>query len=468
MNCKSCFIYLGLTLFLGACQDVIPEDSVRMERQNMSRAYNKNLIAIRNYLNQVRPAATRVGEVDIIPYVVNGDTVMYVANYEEGWEAFSNDNRLPMILMRSESGSFNPYFLDRSNPFECYFENAGKSMQAIGIENTESPDGMWQLYSSSPTNPNPGNSQQYMMVGTAYEVSSITYTPKGGRISTKWKQSYPYNQFTPYYTDGSGLNSLVGCGAVATGQFMYFYQRYFNHSMTTVTNADYDSSKNVFTFSGDSNSVWNLFDDGSDKEMVNNADRIKPTAVFLGYVAKNVCHLFGASEGKGTQSYWTDCLEFINSKCNLSLKCIPFNYDKLIGILSSGLPSYAVSYGTQLLSSGATNAVGHDYLIDFAESEYVDTYEVYAYVSLDATKPEINPTDPILNPYGPSLDYYRSKYGNIDYNRTHTEYNKWIKMNWGWGGESDEILINSQLSNWITYKGSTTLNFSNNRIAVIK
>lgn len=46
--------------------------------------------------------------------------------------------------------------------------------------------------------------------------------------------------------------------------------------------------------------------------------------------------------------------------------------------------------------------------------------------------------------------------------------NKWIKMNWGWGGESDEILINSQLSNWITYKGSTTLNFSNNRIAVIK
>lgn len=468
---KRCFILTGLALLLGACQSDFPDVGDNVDKPENSHVCSRNLAAIKNYLNNVRPTATRAGAISIMPYVVNGDTVMYVANYEEGWEVFSNDNRLPMVLMKSETGSFNPYFLDRSNPFDCYFEDAAKSLQSIGIDNTENPEGMWQVYSSTPTPTptDPGTGSQYTMVGMACETVKYEYTPKGGRLSTKWKKEYPFNQYIPFFTDGSNKHSLVGCGGVAVGQFVYFYQRYFNPSLTTVTDAVYDSSTNTYSFSGSSNSVWSLFDDGSDKEMVKDSDRMKPTALFLGYIAKCIDTTFALNdnEEEGSGSSPSTCISYINMYCGTSFFDYSFDYDKLIKTLSAGLPVFTYSYGNRI-QNGIVKQTGHGYLIDFAQTEYQDIYEVYVYTSSDPTKPDINPSNPVDNPYGPSLDYYRMRYGSINYNKIMSNVNKWIKMNWGWGGESDEILINSQLSNWITYKGSTTLNFSNNRIAVIK
>lgn len=96
---KRCFILTGLALLLGACQSDFSDVGDNVDRPENSNVCSRNLVAIKNYLNHVRPTATRAGAVSIMPYVVNGDTVMYVANYEEGWEVFSNDNRLPMVLM---------------------------------------------------------------------------------------------------------------------------------------------------------------------------------------------------------------------------------------------------------------------------------------------------------------------------------------------------------------------------------
>lgn len=469
LNSNRFLILIGLALLLGACQNDFQDVGDNVDKPESSTVCSRNLSAIKNYLNNMRPTATRAGEVSIMPYVVNGDTVMYVANYEEGWEVFSNDNRLPMVLMKSETGSFNPYFLDRSNPFNCYFEDAAKSLQSIGIDNTEDPEGMWQVYSSTSisTPTDPGTTSQYTMVGMACETTETVYTPKGGRLSTKWGQGVPYNQFTPFYKEPSTIHSLVGCGAVAAGQFIYFYQKYFNPSMTTVTDAIYDSTTNTYSFSGNSNNVWSLFDDGMDKSIVNNSERMKPTALFLGYVGVEIFTYYGKYLGEGSSSNWLNIVSFLNNTCRLSLKHRSFDYQELVNTLKYGIPVFADSYGDQISGTNTTPDVGHAYLIDFANTKNQDVYEVYAYVSSGSlTPPDISPSYPIDNPYGPSLDYYRVKYGSIDYKNTMRNTERWIKMNWGWNGSCDEILINADLSTWIVQRSNDTLKFNKNYITV--
>ena len=51
------------------------------------------------------------------PYVMDGDTVAWIANYDEGWELLSNDRRSPLVLARSESGRFSFFFVTNYSLF---------------------------------------------------------------------------------------------------------------------------------------------------------------------------------------------------------------------------------------------------------------------------------------------------------------------------------------------------------------
>lgn len=244
--------------------------------------------------------------------------------------------------------------------------------------------------------------------------------------------------------------------------------------MTTVTDAVYNPISNTYSFSGKSNHVWSLFDDGSDKEMVNDLERMKPTALFLGHVGVEIFTSYGKKDGMGSGASEINMLDFINSSCGIKMKFSTFDYLRLTTDLKSGLPAVGVS-GGYLTENNINKPGGHAYLIDFAETVNYDIYEVYAYVSSSSiTPPVISPSDPIDNPYGPSLSYYRAKYGSIDsfHNSTNTE--RWIKMNWGWHGMNNDVLINADLSSWIISRFSNSMNiddyitFNSNLITVIE
>ncbi len=455
----------AFTLLMGSlvsCQNDIPEADNPVRSPHQENGSSKNLAAIRNYLDNVRHTDTRSGAADLTAYVVNGDTVMFVVNYDEGWEVFSNDNRLPMVIMKSETGSFKPDVIDNSNPFEYYFKTVGEDLQAIGIENTDDPEGLWQVYSAPTPNPtDPGTGGQYQMVGMACETTSTVYTPKGGRLSTQWGQyTEPINQYTPFLEDIPTKHSRVGCCAVAAGQFIFFYQRYFNPAMTTVTDAVYNTNTNTYSFSGNSNSVWNLFDDGSDKEMVNDLDRMKPTALFLGHVGVEIYTKYGKFDGDGSSSNEWNISNFINSSCDLNTTISLFNYQKLITNFTSGLPVVGVSTGS-VTENNSEKGTGHAYIIDYAETINQKVYEVYAWSQTGVTNPPvITPSDPIDNPYGPTLSYYRAKYGNIDYTHSFTNTERWIKMNWGWHGLNNDVMINADLSSWIINRYSESMSIN--------
>lgn len=54
--------------------------------------------------------------------------------------------------------------------------------------------------------------------------------------------------------------------------------------------------------------------------------------------------------------------------------------------------------------------------------------------------------------------------GAFFFEQSATVSNSWISMNWGWGGNYDDLMINSKLSEWIIDRGSDTLKFNWNSI----
>ncbi len=56
---------------------------------------------------------------DISPiFSEKGDTLLYIINYNEGWDVISADKRSPMVLATSESGSFTR---EPGDPHDFYF-----------------------------------------------------------------------------------------------------------------------------------------------------------------------------------------------------------------------------------------------------------------------------------------------------------------------------------------------------------
>lgn len=98
--------FVGL-LFMASCNDnaeVVEESCLDFEFE--TQATSSNLDYIQQRIGMEHPQ-TRVGEtVSIEPYVYEGDTVMYIVNYEDGWELYSNDTSVPMVLGSAETGHF--------------------------------------------------------------------------------------------------------------------------------------------------------------------------------------------------------------------------------------------------------------------------------------------------------------------------------------------------------------------------
>ena len=66
---------------------------------------------ISNYITKIKPGNTSTfskasNNYSLTPYIYKGDTIMYIANYTSGWELYSADQRTPLIMASSETGSF--------------------------------------------------------------------------------------------------------------------------------------------------------------------------------------------------------------------------------------------------------------------------------------------------------------------------------------------------------------------------
>ncbi len=98
---KTLFLIFCTSLLFVSCSSELEQtinDSLPNQIKKPETGVMKN---IKNYINHMGSngiSSRNTNDCTISPYIYKGDTIMYVANYSDGWELFSTDHRVPMII----------------------------------------------------------------------------------------------------------------------------------------------------------------------------------------------------------------------------------------------------------------------------------------------------------------------------------------------------------------------------------
>ena len=182
---------------------------------------------VRRFIEKHNPAR-RICSLD--PVERNGDSLLYIVNYENGWSICSTDKRFPPIVAENDNGYFD---LDRaSNSGVIGWMN--EMMDAISsvrqdrsVETANEFTNLWEGKSVSPAaEEEAGGTRSPIYTWTKIPISQTALTDSvqtvGPYLSTKWGQSFPWNQKLPPINAGY-LHYPAGCVAVAVAQLLYYY-----------------------------------------------------------------------------------------------------------------------------------------------------------------------------------------------------------------------------------------------------
>jgi len=273
------FASLSLGLLVASCQSDLEDEMVNLveETNAVTRADDFGSVAsikqldtvdlLKTYIEKVKLSGVKNESKDkqskpsytLTPYIYEGDTVMYVAQYEDGWELLSTDERIPLVLASTESGVFDlkripeamkDYInstaervsvLKKTAEIESeqnsewaviHRKNKKATTRSIYDPHPELGTGYWELISTS--------------LPTIISVDSIDHL-----VTTHWTQEDPFNAYTPKYLNLQGIynNSLLGCSPVAVGQFLYYYYEKDGTLFNIPQTATYNSLLNSYSYS---------------------------------------------------------------------------------------------------------------------------------------------------------------------------------------------------------------------------
>lgn len=451
-----CIIF---TILYSACaSDDFPND-INPREEIHATAESIQLCSIRNYIISNRKA-TRGADFDIRPYIdENGDTLMFIVDYEEGWELFSNSLTAPMSLIKSDTGNFNSS-LKSSNPiYSEIFDNLLLALKS-DRQNPQSQDydgaQQWISYASVPTPlPNPGSDQVKTLVGTKLISEEELHIPH--MLTTKWGQEYPCNLFMPKdnTNEDSKGHIYVGCVPVATGQLLYYSHYKWGSPTLTPSHATYNSSRNKYEFSLFSSQQWDkmyLYAPYYPEE----AD--PSVGLFLGWIAQSIKAAPKYQDGKHhmTTATLSNAADFIKDQTGYAVSVKGYNRHNVSNMIKNGKP---VIFS---LSTSDTDA-GHAVVID--AMDYHETTYAYYYTYRSAggtTDPDPTPAPPSTST-DPEYDRLVAQYGEITTEVT-SYLTSYFKFNWGYYGAADDVYyISSDALSFIFHgqNGDITFKMSN-------
>lgn len=430
------------------------------QETNLSHAINKSteLVAIDNYIRKNHPVESRSNEFKLEPFMLNGDTVMFIANYGNhgGWEIFSNTTSSPMLLVKSEEGTFEDVYISSSHPVREIIDFCAQKIW--DLKNLRSSEIIpvndeWKLY-----NPNLNNLinstaavssesvndyEDYMFIMSSDVTTTKTvYEPKGGRLKTKWGQGLNFNQYTPFFEDDANKHSYVGCVPVAFGQFFYHSHYNFGQPLYAVTEATYNSSDNTYSFSGASSNIWDSFN--TESYLIYFPDEMKSTAIFLGNIGVSIGVSYGKRyhyandekkhDGTGSDLKNRTCINFFKDQTNLNVEVVSLDEKYICSNLKKGYP--IVAQVTHVYDNA-----GHAFIIDHYDTEMTKFYNYYTPTILppDAEWPEISSDI--------TLDELKALFGEIIVEEVITT-KAFYQMNWGFYGDYDDLKFDRWCVEW--------------------
>ena len=388
-----------------------------------------------------QPATRALSSFSLTPYVEDGDTLLYIVQYNDGWEIYSANQATNMILFSSEKGRFDIKDPNMPDAMRLML-NTELSIIKATKDKYESVDNTWGAPSISESELNEGNitvkkrnqSRQQITSGdlppghwelikTEVLVDKRVTSPK--LIKTKWGQLSPWNLYAKRVNyNGSLLSTPAGCVAVALSQYMYYTHFKDGVPATSVSSASLTSDRLDFTFSGASTTIW-------DKMALTSNDKgTTEVALLLGKVGRDVSSIYQLGATGSGPSY---SIPYLMKVYDTSFYREPFDFDKIVDIIDKGYPVIADAITKVIAPDGSENNVGHYFLIDqYATYEYSAKY-TYGLVrdpwdSEDGDDPwESNDVDENGNVI--TWVYTNEVLRTTDYKK--------VTMNWGWDGDYD-------------------------------
>ncbi|MBR1942021.1 MAG: C10 family peptidase [Bacteroidaceae bacterium] len=438
--------FMFVALFITCTQDdgvvsEVEETHTRAEISESQLYKPSTLGLLKTYIEKVKFADKKSGtQYSLKPYEFEGDTVMYVANYENGWDLLSTDEHTPIVLVSSETGSYNEdelpdaiktYIastaeevaafkkegnadLKRHEDWEMLYKPVTKANTRSGIEDYLGT-GYWMLVSTTPV---------------SYSTDSIDHL-----VQTHWHQTTPYNRFAPYYTSGGyTLHCNAGCAPVAVGQLLKFYAdndgTLWSIPMPPANENLFESLYNSVT----NKYLFTNFGYGMNALEPSGANRPR-TAYFLGYLGEIMNTVYTSSESTTTKENILNALDSFFVAKNFVMENM--NFSKVISILSSGYPVLST------VTSGSNGSGGHALLIDKYVKDSTRYALIYAWVGTDI--------------YGEPMNTY-DEWGNVTswvYSKTEYQTNSYYKisMNWGEGTSVsyDDLKFSVFDTDWFAY-----------------
>ncbi len=270
----------------------------------------------------------------ITPYIQSGDTLMYIVQYPVGWEVYSATKAAPMLLFSCPKGVFDMANDDMPIPVKDIFNSTADNLRTVIRSKVDTINPTWSVTYCTPEELNSGKiiidyellnkinssndktgtrsedpeyvpEEGYWVLLNTEVVSMSTYiSPK--LIQTKWGQESPWNQYTPKKYNSETLsyeNALVGCVAVAVGQYQFYTHYKDEVPLNTVSTVTATSNGLDYTFSGSSSTIWD------NMAKIENDSGEPYSAMLMGYLGKQMSASYGLKITEITPSKMEKYLE---------------------------------------------------------------------------------------------------------------------------------------------------------------
>lgn len=464
-------------LLLGACSNdemvnIVEETTTNTRTEKVEDSINTELSTLdllETYISKVKFADNAEGSCNtatysLSPYIFEDDTLMYVVNYDEGWDLLSTDKHTPIVLATSDTGSFNLGTMPDAmkdfikgmaqdiKTFKCvdnseeYYNDEWRALMTLSRGNNYKI--IVKDYQSQKGS-GPGGIGYWYYLGQDYPGTIVSDYSINHLITTHWHQYPPFDAYSPLKPNSSSEHYFAGCIPVALGQYLKFYHDKDGRQWAIPTVATLQAN-NTYLFSNYQNVMDNL------ESVGNNSPNTTPLAAkFIASLGQMLNTNYQAG-GSSTTS--------INLKTVLNAYFYPYVYQDynysnneqyVLSTLQSGYPIIVTA--TNSYTQGQ-----HCFIIDKYRTIITRYHQYYGWVGEDD---EGNPTNE-FDALGHPLDF--TYYKEEDYYHTTNK----ISMNWGYPTTDnnnywqayDNIEFTLYDTGWIVDVNSSDIkNFNSNR-----
>lgn len=413
-------------ILLAGCNKVLEEQGYSIYEDSDFNNSSVSIVDIKKYLynNKMTKSEEKIPE--IVPIVAaDRDTIMYLINYNNGWEIVSGDKRTPAIIAFSENGQLD---MDSSNPgFLAWMNNTASNMKRIkhsadaelsfSLDEIAFYESLWSDSENKkmkvpPVDLNPGVfTGEWVYVRTEVGIEHIKVVDH--LTNTQWDQCYPYNQMCPNHCG----NQPAGCVAVAGAQMLYYLYKFNGKPIMATPTITMDALLTSYSI---------------DK------DKTKDVASFLRQIGDLVNMHYRDEYSWAIPSD----LQKVFRYYGYSSSYIPFDNNKVEESLRKNIPVIVVAFDTFFKIPNVFT--GHVFLIDGYRLIRSYTRKLYKFVPDQQNVPL---------PINFETYRYETKYGSSFIN--------YVKMNWGWYSQWGE---NPKNDGWYGLTNDWVVNVNNKEV----